>query len=369
MPGLLGDRREGGFLYTVKTLGARYDVTPNRVSQTVSSLSEARSTQIQCETCREGLVVRSRQNLLDLHRSPTRGGYDCQRCQSAREQARLEATEQLERDRRLYLEDDLAIRDEDTIDLREISLTEGVTLLALIRSPEHFSHEALVPLSKRDEPFAPTVDFGLELVKSAFHRGLIAIHPRSPLEAFIWEDDAFTRYYPDRAAWVVRGKGSAQERTLDLERRLSLSFRESEWPASWHDEWLELWMQLGIQECVAHLQLCLAEHDFPFAAGPKTIGTYTDLLETFSIGQVMNFNWRAAKDAAAYWLRADIPKHQAANSCIGNIQRQADRARAGAWDVKHFSRPWQMPLSSVSHIFFTVAMKVPDMMTEVLGSK
>lgn len=84
---------------------------------------------------------------------------------------------------------------------------------------------------------------------------------------------------------------------------------------------------------------------------------------------MINFNWRAAKDAAAYWLRADIPKHQAANSCIGSIQRQGDRARAGAWDVKSFSRPWQMPISSVSHIFFTVALKTPDMMSEVLGSR
>lgn len=359
---------EGNFVNTVKALGARYDISPNRVSQTVSSLSEARSTQIQCEACGEGVVVRSRQSLLDLHKWPRRQGFECRRCQSAREQARLEAANQLEHDRRLYLEDDLAVREDDPIGLDDISLTEAVTLLALIRSPEHFVNEALVPLSRRDEPLAPTTDFGLELVKSLFHRGLIAIHPESPLDAFIWEGDAFTRYYPDRAAWVVRGSGSAEQRTLDLERRLSRAFRESEWPSAWHEEWLELWMQLAIQECVAHLQFCLAEHDFPFAAGPKTIGTFTDLLETFSIGQVMNFAWRAAKDAAAYWLRADITKHQAANSCIGNIQRQADRARSGAWDVKSFSRPWQMSLSSVSHIFFTVAMKIPDMMTEVLGS-
>jgi hypothetical protein len=26
-------------------------------------------------------------------------------------------------------------------------------------------------------------------------------------------------------------------------------------------------------------------------------------LETFSIGQIYNFNWRAAKDAVAFWLR------------------------------------------------------------------
>ncbi len=302
---------EGGYRDTVKVLGARYEISPSRVSQTVSSLSEARSTHITCEACGEGCVVRSRQHLVDLQRSPRRQGPECQRCQTAREQARLEAQQQLERDRRLYLEDEFAVHEENKIELDELSLSDAVSLLALIRSPEHFVTDAIVPLCHRDEPFAPASDFGIELVTEVFRKGLVAIHPRSSLDAFVWEDDEVRRYYPDRASWVVRGQGSPEARALDLERRLASAFRESEWPDAWHDEWLDLWMELGVQECIAHIQLCLSEHDFPFAAGPKTRGTYTDLLETFSIGQIFNFNWRAAKDSAAYWLRADISKHQA----------------------------------------------------------
>lgn len=357
---------EGGYQYTVKVLGARYDISPSRISQTIASLSEARSSSITCETCGDGFIIRSRQHLLDLHRSSWRQGRECQRCQEAREQARIEAQRQLQRDRRLYLEDDLAIRENDPIALDELSLAESVSLFALIRSPEHFTTDAILPLVSREERFAPASDFGIELVKSLFRRGLIAIHPRSSLDAFVWEEDEFKSFYLDRASWVLRGQGSPEERTLDLERRLARAYRDNDWPPGWQEEWLELWMQIAIEECIAHIQFCLSEHDFPFAAGAKTRGTYADLLETFSIGQIYNFNWRAAKDAAAYWLRAEITKHQAANSCIGNIQRQADRARAGAWDVKSFSRLWQLPLSTVSHIFFTVVMKIPDMMTEVL---
>lgn len=286
---------EGGYRYTVKVLGARYDLSPSRVSQTVASLSEARSSKVTCETCGEGFIVRSRQHLLDLHKSPWRQGRECQRCQSAREQARIEAQKQLEKDRRLYLEDDLAIRDDDPIELDELSLVESLTLFALIRSPEHFVTDAILPLSAREERFAPTQDFGIELVKSVFRRELIAIHPGSSLDAFVWEGDEFKSFYLNRAAWVVRGEGSPEDRTLDLERRLARTYRNSDWPASWQDDWLELWMRIAIEECIAHLQLCLSEHDFPFATGPKTRGTYTDLLETFSVGQIFNFNWRAAK--------------------------------------------------------------------------
>jgi hypothetical protein len=357
---------EGGYQYPVKVLAARFDISPSRVSQAVSALCEARSSNLTCETCGKGFVVTSRQNLTDIARSSWRRDTECQSCQESRQRARVAAQEHLANHRRLFLEDEFAIREEPSIMLDEVTLTEALSLFALIRSPEHFSTDALPPLSKREEVFAPGVDFGIDLIKALYHRGLIAIHPETSSDAFAWEEDRFKGYYPDRTSWVVRGRGTPEERTLELEQRLAKAFRESDWPDSWHEQWLDCWMEIAIKECIAHIQFCLAEHDFPFAAGPKTRGTYTDLLETFSVGQVFNFNWRAAKDVASYWLRENVGKHQAANSCVGNIQRQADRARAGSWEVKPFSRPWQMPLATVSHIFFTVIMKVPNMMTEVL---
>lgn len=360
---------EGQYRYSVKALGAQYDISPGRVSQAVAAVSEARSSGVSCETCGEGFIVRSRQQLGDLQRPSGRHSSECAACREARELARIEAQKQLESDRKLHLEDAFALRSDDPIELDELGLAEGLSLLALIRSLEHFSTDAILPLSKREEPFAPTVDFGIEQVKNLFNLGLIRIHPRSDLGAFVWDNDEVDRFYLDRAAWVVRGQGSPEGRTLELERRLATAYREDDWPDVWHNEWQDLWVQIGIEEAIAHIQFCLAEHDFPFAAGSKTRGTYMDLLETFSIGQIYNFNWRAAKDAAAYWMRSEITKHQAANSCVGNIQRQADRARASGWDVKPFSRLWQLPLSSVSHIFFTVVMKESDMMTARLSGR
>lgn len=129
----------------------------------------------------------------------------------------------------------------------------------------------------------------------------------------------------------------------------------------------EYWAQNDEGEWVYKVKALAAEHDLPFAAGPKTVTTLQDLLETFSIGQVYSFIWRAARDSIAYFVREGVPRQQAANSAIGRIQRSADNARANRWDVKGFRRTPKLPISMLSHLFFTVTMKVPDLMTAQLS--
>jgi len=114
---------------------------------------------------------------------------------------------------------------------------------------------------------------------------------------------------------------------------------------------------------VAYLLLCLGEHDLPFKAGEKTVALLADMLETFSVGQAYNFIWRAARDAAAYMVRERVPAARAANSAIGNMQRNMERARAEGWQMKPYGRDRRLPVSAVSHTFFTVAMQVPDFMS------
>jgi hypothetical protein len=109
--------------------------------------------------------------------------------------------------------------------------------------------------------------------------------------------------------------------------------------------------------------MCLDEHGLPFKAGEKTIAVMEDALETFSIGQAYNFIWRAVRDAAAYMVRERVPAARAANSTVGNIQRAVERARAEGWDMKAYNRDRRLPVSAVSHTFFTVAMQVPNLMT------
>lgn len=361
-----GRSAEGEWTIGVKALAAKYDISPSRVSQTVGRLCVARGTDVRCHSCGTGIVVASRTELTDA-RSRAHVRIECSSCKRAREEARAAVEAQLEVDRRRYVEDTYALRDDTPLQLDELTLKEGVVLLALLRSPEHFGAEGLVPLKWRDTPFGPTPDYGINALRELFQAGRILIHPSSDLDAFVWEGDESHEFYLTAVRYVVPGAGAADDRSADLERRLLEAFRTGRWPDAWLNSISDLWLEIAIEESIAHLQLSLSEHNLPFAAGPKTRTMYEDVLQSFSLGQVFNFNWRAAKDAAAYWVRAEITTHQAANSCVGAIQRSADNARASEWDVKHFSRPPRLPLSEVSHVFFKVAMQLPDVMTAQLG--
>ena len=114
----------------------------------------------------------------------------------------------------------------------------------------------------------------------------------------------------------------------------------------------------------AYLGMCTDDHQLSLRIGDKTRLVIEETLLRFSIGQTYNFIWRAANDAAAYYMRSGVPKHQAANSVVGAIQRGAERAIASDWDVKSFGRDWRAPESTMSAVLFRSALQLADPLAE-----
>ena len=104
----------------------------------------------------------------------------------------------------------------------------------------------------------------------------------------------------------------------------------------------------------------LEEHQLYLSPGEKSRQMLSRCLEHFSVAQVYNFIWRAAKDAAAYYMRSSISKRQAANSVVGNISRSMERALANEWEVKPFGRNYNLPQSSLSRVIFNMILGTDD---------
>jgi RNase P subunit RPR2 len=342
---------EGEYRYTVKELAERYGVASHAVSKTVTAASTARLRDRYCPSCYTGEFVTSRQDAAQRLRLriPAR---ECKSC----EQERRESMEQTKQER-------FAITDSDPLDIEQLTLAEACTLLALIRPPTGETLARTIPLASWASPFAVTDDMRVEWVRNLFNKGILRIHPDSAMDAFDWEDDEPVRFYIPKVSYYVTGSGDTGVRTRRAVDALTATFRDGPWPEAWISEWPQVWRELAVAECVAYLLLCLGEHDLPFKAGEKTIAVLEDTLETFAIGQAYMFIWRAARDAAAYMVRERIPAARAANSTVGNIQRAMERARAEGWDIKAYNRDWRLPVSAVSHTFFTVAMQVPNFMS------
>src|SRR5690554_5583901 len=125
-------------------------------------------------------------------------------------------------------------------------------------------------------------------------------------------------------------------------------------------EFIELCNEVQLQECLAFLTVKLEEHQLYFSPGEKTQHTLRQCLESFSVAQTYNFIWRAARDAAAYYMRSYVSKRQAANTVVRSISRSLEQALANDWDVKAFNRNYDLPQSSLSHIIFNVLLGTDD---------
>jgi hypothetical protein len=104
----------------------------------------------------------------------------------------------------------------------------------------------------------------------------------------------------------------------------------------------EYWKELALASAITYLEKRLAEFSLPYSCGDKTIAVINDALTTFSVSQVYNFIWRSTRDAAAFYMKGGVTKSHAANTVVGNIARQAERARAERWDVKKYGQDWEI---------------------------
>ncbi|MCV5689033.1 hypothetical protein OFN32_33000, partial [Escherichia coli] len=75
---------------------------------------------------------------------------------------------------------------------------------------------------------------------------------------------------------------------------------------------------------------------------------------------IYNLIWRAVKDSVAYYMRCSIGKYQAANSVVGNISKNMERALANGWEISPFRRNYKMPQSSISRLLFNTILGTDD---------
>lgn len=87
--------------------------------------------------------------------------------------------------------------------------------------------------------------------------------------------------------------------------------RTEKWPDCWHEEAAELHRVVALYECLEYLPVALEEHGFGQELGEKHSIALRSVHAHFSIGQAYNFIWRAAKDAAAFYVRESTSRKHA----------------------------------------------------------
>ncbi|MFE2366570.1 hypothetical protein, partial [Streptomyces virginiae] len=300
------------------------------------------------------------------------GTYCARPCRVLAEQTRQEAARERQERRQQALREAFPIQTDLELQAEDLTLFQAVALHALFSDPAventgRTTPTALWPKERRWAPETLRDDYERRLLR-AESRTLIRPHRDSDADAFLWEDDQPTgSFYLGRAGYYLVGaETDPAARVPRLLTGLNRVFHEGPWPDAWLRQWRELWEELAIAQAGAYLDMKLREHHLEMRQGDGTRTALADALATFSLGQVFNFIYRAAKDSAAYYQRGGVNTAQAANSTIGRISASADRARANGWDVKSFGMPWNLPFSAIAETFFSKVMWQADMMQVAL---
>lgn len=249
---------------------------------------------------------------------------------------------------------------------KDLDLRTAVALLALARAclfvEEEVSDEylppylALEPLADASTPFAPQGDLAYRLLEDLQAQGLIGLSELSTPDAFSFEHGELRSYSPSKVRWAMT---VADPQHLLVEISL-VAEDATEWPSHWPIDVKDLWLEIALAECREFFRYSATERGLPEAGEKSTETLLKSLLQHFSVAQCCRIIWTGAQRAADFLVRKGCTRKHAVNYMIGECQRWADRARAEKWEVKPFKRNFNLPRSSISHVFFDVFLKLGE---------
>ncbi|WP_223789939.1 hypothetical protein [Marinicella meishanensis] len=341
---------EGEFKLSVKQISENFGISSAELLKIVKSNCCAFSTSVFCDCCGEAYVYANRSDYINQQKY--NGNITCEDCINEAQQS-----ESLRKKAAIQ-----AIIDNNDYELSVGALTvkQAVFLYALIR---HSANENLTGLNEfrlnTSELFSPDKDYSIKVLKELHDQDTILIDPDSELEHITLLENGGFQYYIDRVKWFLP-LSNAYKNMNQFISELDNSITSMSFIDDAYEEVVELCKEVSLQECIGYLNFVLSKHQLNFNPGEKTILAINKALERYSVSQVYNFIWRAGRDAAAYYMRSHVPKKQAANTVVGSIERQIERAEANDWEVTAYRRVYSLQQSQVSRVLFNLLLHTDD---------
>jgi hypothetical protein len=340
----------GQFNVTVAEITNLFGINSASLLKLVKGNCAAYSDEVFCKICQEPYQFINRSNYNNFS-SPA--SWICSDCQAQQHSNK-------EEEHRNTLLNILKSRATDALFVDDLSFRQAVYLLALIRFAANEDLSFISPYeTNKTQYLSPDYEFDLSILKYLYHSGITAINPLSDLDAFEFKEEGRFSFYLDRVTWsFVLPEGIPHPRYLieALESKMS----SDDYMNQKHDEVSELVKEISLLECINYLEFVVAKHQLSFTPGEKTKLILGQVLEKFSVAQAYSFIWRSAKDAAAFYMRAQVNRKHAANTVVSNIQRQYEQAIANNWDVSAFRRNYDRPQSVISQVVFNTCLKTDD---------
>jgi len=349
-----------GFQRTVAAIASDHSISSYDLSKIVKTNVVAYSEDSLCKACNSPYQYTSR---TDFNSHQSHVEWLCNDCLAEQRQVESQrlADERQEKAEQVLniLQSAQAHFQGRHSNIEDLGIKEAVYLLSLIR---HSMSEDLSHIKEYEnnsnERLGLDPEHDREIVKEIYNSELIYISPSSDLSSVELVSETQFRFNLGRVQWhlTIGEDVHPSQYIAQLENKMSsMEFLESH-----HEEIVDLSKEIALKECLFYLNHVLDEHKLPFKPGDKTKLVLSTGLSTFSVAQMYNFIWRAAKDAASFHLRKGVAKNHAANTVVGNIGSQIERAVANSWDVQMYRRNYDYPQTIVSRVFYNTLLHTDD---------
>lgn len=333
---------DGEFVFKISEIATAYSMKIHEVSKFAEQHAFVWLEDIRCGRCRQPYRFGTRSQYQDRRWLRERV---CSACLEAERQAIADEKQEL-------LLKMWQSAKSNVPDLAALDLTSKVYLLATIQALGDEQLATVEPLN--DYPactLSPDPAYDYKVLQHLIDHNLLLISLDTRLEVVELHEDDQLSIDLGVCAFNLPFDTDQVTALIDefLDERAIQSVKQA-------PEFNALCKEAQLNECIGFLKVMLEEHQLYLSPGEKSRQMLSRCLEHFSVAQVYNFIWRAAKDAAAYYMRSSISKRQAANSVVGNISRSMERALANEWEVKPFGRNYNLPQSSLSRVIFNMIL-------------
>lgn len=342
----------GEFSYPVSVIAKKFGETSHTINKKVKNFCVAYATEVTCITCSAPYEYKNRADYKSRYGTTH---YKCDECIA-------EENREEERSKQEMLNSQLRSRQKYPFSIEQLTFSDAVYLLSILRYQASEDLRYLKPYSSNQtEILSPKHSYDMEIYRSLLRENIIAVSPKTSVEDIsIGEEEGSFQYNMEMVFWEVLIDESEYPTTAIFIDKLEQKLSSMEWSDDWYDEAKELCRDVCVQESIAYLEMVMSDHQFHFSAGEKTVLVLTKILEEHSVAQLYSLIWGAAKDAASYYLRGNIPKMQAANSVIGGIERKFERYVTNGWEIKPFRRNFKLPMSVLSQVLFVTTLHTDD---------
>lgn len=215
------------------------------------------------------------------------------------------------------------------------------------------------PLNLAEKKLAPTEKLIKEILDELIEKNIIVVSPESDFEAFVDSDDNGEfpyRYYIYKVKYILN---------IDFEdyyfEGISFILNPNQLLEHEKEEALSIWKRIALEECLEYLDYQMKSVKFNFNVGEKTVMTFKDILEDFSVSQIYGIIYKSIANATKYYQESNISRKQAANSVISGCQRYYEKAVIEKWDLTKYWRIRDLPQSAISEFLFNKVLKIGNL--------